>query len=118
MAKQTPESKYSPEVEARRADYEKLVECIIHMAELEACRQPSLLDIEGPDTEINKPHLANAINHHLYALHMHIDWYDPATIRRFYVEMRLWGDQRIADYGERRDAAGLLRLVTESEVVN
>ena len=118
MAKRTPTSKYDPEVEARRADYEKLVESLIHMINLESRRQPSLLDIEGPDMEVNKPHLVHAISRHLYALHMHIDWHDPETMRRFYVEMRLWGDQRIADCGERRDAAGLLRLVTESEVVN
>ena len=93
MAKRAAEAtEYSPDIEARRADYEKLTEGFIHMFVLEMQRAPSLLDIEGPDGGVNGPHLIKAINDHLYALHMHVDWYNPDTLRKFYVEMRLWGD--------------------------
>ncbi len=88
------QSAYSPEVEARRADYERLAEAFVHMVTLEMERVGAgLLDIEGPDVNVNNAHLVKALHEHLYALHIHVDWFDPRTLRKFYVEMRLWGDQ-------------------------
>lgn len=69
------------------------------------------LDIEGPDVTVNDAHLVKALNEHLHALHLHVDWYDPRTLRKFYVEMRLWGDQldaelRAAGEAFRRESEG------------
>ena len=87
-------SEYAPEVEARRADYERLAEAIAHMTRLETSSiRHDKLDIDGPMTPDNDPHLINAIQAHLYALHLHVDWYDARTLRRFYTEMRLHRDQ-------------------------
>jgi len=78
-AEQQAATGYSPEVEARRADYEKLAEAIAHMAHLEThSARHHKLDIDGPLVPVNDPHLINAIDAHLYALHLHIDWYDRA----------------------------------------
>ncbi|MDQ3684684.1 MAG: hypothetical protein M3430_03675, partial [Acidobacteriota bacterium] len=81
------QSAYSPEVEARRADYERLAEAFVHMVTLEMERVGAgLLDIEGPDVNVNNAHLVKALHEHLYALHIHVDWFDPRTLRKFYVE--------------------------------
>jgi len=88
-------TEYFPEIEARRADYEKLADCLLHMGTLESSRCPSLLDIEGP-LEIHGPHLVHGINSHLAALFYALDWYDERTLRKFYVEMRLHLDQHSA----------------------
>lgn len=85
---------YAPEIEARRADYQQLAEAFITMTMLESERAPSLLDLDGPDANINDTHLSKALHHHLYALLLHMNWWDARTMRKFYAEARLWGDQQ------------------------
>jgi len=84
---------YAPGIEARRAEYEKLAEAFIQMVHLESDFAPAALDIDGPDVNINARHLSDALRSHLYALHESLDWWNAATLRRFYVEHRLWADQ-------------------------
>src|SRR5262245_60884212 len=90
-------AEYDPEIEARRADYEKLADAIAHMAALERARCPSLLDVEGWDAE-DKDHLIKAIDSHLHTLWQKLDWYDALTLRKFYAEMRLHADQTALKY--------------------
>lgn len=107
------QSTYSPKVEARRDGYERLAEAFVHMAVLATERAGSdRLDIEGPDVDVNDVHLSKALGAHLYALHNHLDWFDPRTLRKFYVEMRLWGDQLDA---EGRAAGEAFRRESEGE---
>lgn len=86
-------SGYAPEVENRRQDYERLAESFITMIQLESERLGNLLDIEGDDAALNTRPLSNALDVHLRALLYHADWWDARTMRRFYTEMRLHGDQ-------------------------
>lgn len=91
MAAET--AQYAPEIEARRADYERLAECFIIMTELEHARLPSLLDLDGPG-EDDGDHFGNAFFEHLHVLACKLlDWFDARTLRKFYPEMRLWADQ-------------------------
>ena len=90
-------AEYDPEIEARRADYERLAEALAFMTEMSGNRRWYDLDIEikGIDTgdERNGLQLIGAIHDHLLALWDHLDWHDARTMRRFYVELRLHADQ-------------------------
>jgi hypothetical protein len=91
--KEIKKSEYSPTVEARRTDYQRLAECLITLAELETQRVHSFLDIVLIDGE-REASLAKAIFNHLEALGgSALNWYAPRTLRQFYVEMRLHQDQ-------------------------
>jgi hypothetical protein len=83
---------YAPEIEARRADYERLAECLVVMTRLSNARVDDLLDLEGWE-EGSEDHLINAIDGHLKALWQNLDWYDARTLRKFYAEMRLHAAQ-------------------------
>ena len=95
QAKEAPE--YDPEIEARRADYEKLAEALVFMTEMSGNRRYYDLDIdiEGIDTgdSRNGHQLIGAIHDHLLALWDHLDWHDARTLRRFYADLRLHADQ-------------------------
>jgi len=86
-------AEYDPQIEARRADYEKLADSLAHMAELADDRLPAMLDLEGWDAE-SRHHLINGIQEHLEALWRNLDWRNPRTLRKFYAEMRLYVDQQ------------------------
>jgi hypothetical protein len=92
-ANQPQANAYAPEVEACRADFEQLTEAFVTMVRLESERPANMLDIDGPDVNINQPHLVLAFNAHLQALLFEMDLYDERTLRKFYTEMRLWGKQ-------------------------
>jgi hypothetical protein len=111
QAKEAP-AKYDPEIEARRADYEKLAEGIAHMAALERARCPSLLDVEGWAAE-DTDHLIKAIDGHIHALWQKLDWYDALTLRKFYAEMRLHADQMALKY---RRAGEKIRAREQAQV--
>jgi hypothetical protein len=84
---------YAPEIEQRRADYDRLTEALITMVELENNRYPSLLDVKGFN-EDNDGLLIKALHAHLGTLTVdNLDWFDAHTLRKFYTEMRLWHDQ-------------------------
>jgi len=95
QAKEAPE--YDPEIEARRADYERLAEALAFMTEMSGNRRWYDLDIEIAGIDTGDPRnglqLIGAIHDHLLALWDHLDWHDAHTLRRFYVELRLHADQ-------------------------
>src|SRR5262245_33872344 len=90
---------YSPDVEANRRAYAELANALATMAALKNCPDettPPLLDIE--------PHwitacgqeptdLADGLRKHFQTLFGAMDWDDPNTIQKFYVELRLYADQ-------------------------
>jgi hypothetical protein len=115
QAKEAPE--YDPEIEAHRADYEKLADAIAHMTNLSGesfgpKHDRDLLDIKGWDVD-DKNHLINGIDGHLYALWQNLDWYNKRTLCKFYAEMRLHADQlaieRHRDYEEFQQRRGAKR---------
>ncbi len=83
---------YAPEVEARRADYEKLAESLAHIVTLETRRVRY-----GPDIRMigadNPCTLGDARDKHLQDLFNFLDWTDARTYRKFYAELRLYLDQ-------------------------
>jgi hypothetical protein len=94
-------SAYAPEIEARRADYERLAECLFFMTRLSNKFVNDLLDLEGWE-EGSEHHLSNAIDGHLKALWQSLDWYDARTLRKFYAEMRLHADQLLLEMEQAR----------------
>ena len=74
--KQPQATAYAPEVEACRTDFEQLTEAFITMTRLESERPANMLDIDGPEAQVNQPHLVLAFNAHLHALLLDLDWYD------------------------------------------
>jgi len=93
---------YSPKIEARREDYEKLAESLAHMIILDSARVPGLLDVESPN-EGESHYLIDALDKHLYILWGNLDWHDARTIRRFYAEMRLYADQMASGFASEPD---------------
>jgi hypothetical protein len=83
---------YAPEVEARRKDYETIAESFTALAERISAANPDLLRIETGLDDAG-PEMDEALTHHFDGLHKSLDWFDPRTIRKFYVEMRLHADQ-------------------------
>jgi hypothetical protein len=56
---------------------------------------------EGADIgDLRKRPLSGGIHKHLRQLFEHADFLDPRTVRRFYVELRMWGDMLAAEKGE------------------
>ena len=99
-------TKYAPTVEARRDDYTRLAESIIFMLELDMNREGSRLDVpcdavHGQATGAHSEHscavLMDALADHLTATFTAPDLLNPATIRMFYVELRLLADQQDLD---------------------
>lgn len=83
---------YAPEIEARRADYDRLGECLYFMTELEGDRVGSFLEVNSPYAD-SKGLLMTALLNHLRALCCEsLDWFDRRTFQKFYTEMRLWSD--------------------------
>lgn len=86
-------SQYAPEVESRRANYDRLAEAFSLLASLEC--QTVDFDMEVPDLEGEFPMpLVTSMANHIRLVFDQLDWLDPQTIRRFYTEMRLWADQK------------------------
>jgi hypothetical protein len=74
----TAKSEYA---QARRREYERLAEALASTAEAE--------------NELRRygcMHLP-IVSEHIRALNRSMYWHDPRTIRRFYVEMRMWVDE-------------------------
>jgi hypothetical protein len=86
-------TRYAPEVEARRADYDQLTEALILMTRLESNHVQSRLDVTGL-YEGDEGHFIKAFHAHLRTLTVfNLDWFNARTLRKFYTEMRLWHDQ-------------------------
>lgn len=97
-------ARYDPEVEARRGDYDKLAEALAHMTEMRVSRPGGWLDVNGEDDD-DKDHLIEAVSNHIWALWRLMDWRNARTLRKFYVEMRLYCDQLARDSERFRDQA-------------
>src|SRR5215204_2964645 len=56
---------------------------------------------EGADIgELSDRPLSRGVLRHLRQLFAHADFLDPRTVRRFYVELRMWGDYMAAERGD------------------
>src|SRR5215207_2099946 len=56
---------------------------------------------EGADIgELCDRPLSRGVLRHLRQIFEHADFLDPRTVRRFYVELRMWGDMLAAEKGE------------------
>ncbi len=92
-----PLIQYAPEIEARRKDYEALAEAFVTMADLETERAYPALDLPHVVYTHEERVISKAVMQHFQSLMSHADFFDPRTIRKFYVEMRLWGDHLHAE---------------------
>ena len=92
-------TKYHPEIEARRKDYQQLAESLIQMCELQSQRASEVLDVEAPGWLSNEPEnyiLWDAIQDHLHALFENIAMtFTDDFLRTLYVELRLFYDQQM-----------------------
>jgi len=98
---------YDPEIEARRADYERLAEELSHMIDLQG-DVTDLLDLKTFGANDGDTFLMDGIVGHLRALWDNMNWHDPRTMRRFYPEMRLWiarNDPEFKRRSEEREVA-------------
>lgn len=94
-------AEYSPEIEARRADYGQLAEALIHITQLETERLGYGPDVkDSPMEDGDDRAIIKGVQGHLRALWAAIDWYDPRTLRKFYAELRLWDDQLELEVGQ------------------
>ncbi len=102
--------KYSPEVEARRKDYQQLAEALIQMLMLHGNRSPEVLDVDPPgwlDSEPEPFILWTAIQEHVRALFENITMtYTDEFLRTLYVELRLFYDEKMLEA-----SAGAFRFV-------
>ncbi len=105
MAKWTPESKYSPEVEARRADYEALAKALLTMIDLETEHVQPRLDVPCHTREGQDHVLTHAIEKHLFLAFENVNWYSPEAMA-LYVEMRLLADEQRAKPQKGEEADG------------
>jgi hypothetical protein len=98
---------YSANIEARRPAYEQLANTVAWLLDFEY-NQPGGRGLgirykEASYAETNKNHLMHAIRAHIMAI---VDYSEltmsPAAILRFYVELRLFGDQMQEDQAEKQ----------------
>lgn len=84
---------YSPEVEARRADYETLAASFLAMIDLDMNHVNSHLDVKSEYTQDEDHVLMTAIDRHIQLAFHNVDWYSVEPMR-LYVEMRLLADEQ------------------------
>jgi hypothetical protein len=100
MANTNIKTEYEPKIEERRADYEKLAESFAVMWELETNRLGSCCDLGKLEFHLDgddEHPLINGLHQHLQDLYRRIDFSELRTLRKFYTEMRLFGDQQDLD---------------------
>jgi hypothetical protein len=95
--------KYSPEVEERRAKYQRLAGALITMLHAEHSECPEVLDVQPPGwlSPEPEPHILScSIEEHFRALFENIlVCYDDDFLRTLYVELRLYYDERMLKCG-------------------
>ena len=79
-------------VNDRRQQYEELSETLAQICEIEFGDGSEGADIG----DLKERPLSNGLLDHMFQLMVHADFLDPKTIRKFYVELRLWGDSLAA----------------------
>jgi hypothetical protein len=84
---------YSPEVEARRADYETLAACVLTMIDLDMNHVQTRLDVKSQYTQDEDHVLMTALDRHIQLAFHNVDWYGVEAMR-LYVEMRLLADEQ------------------------
>ena len=89
---------YSPEVEARRADYETLAASFLAMIDLDMNHAVPHLDVKSEYTKNEDHVLMNAVDRHTQLTFHNVDWY-AAEAMRLYVEMRLLADEQARGRG-------------------
>lgn len=93
--KSQPAADYAPEIEARRKHFERLAECLIAQVSLQY--EAGALDVSPNDALEPEPGtehiLMDALDSHMKLLFDELQMLEPATIRRFYVDMRLHVEQ-------------------------
>ncbi len=86
---------YAPHIEARREEYSRLAQMLIGMIDLHF--ETERLDLRRNPAYQEEPEhrdiIQNAIDSHLQLLVTELEMMDVASIKRFYVEMRLHVDQ-------------------------
>jgi hypothetical protein len=89
---------YSPEVEARRADYETLAASFLAMIDLDMNHVNPHLDVKSQYTKDEDHVLMTAVDRHIQLAFHNVDWY-AAEAMRLYVEMRLLADEQTRGRG-------------------
>jgi hypothetical protein len=84
---------YSPEVEARRADYETLAASFLTMIDLDMNHVQTRLDVKSQYTQDEDHVLMTAIDRHIQLAFHNVDWYSAEPMH-LYVEMRLLADEQ------------------------
>lgn len=106
---------FSPKIEARREGYARLAQLICGMLEFEyhqAGGRGLCIHADEPTSErTNHNHFMTAIREHIMAVIDYISLENsPEAIARFYVELRLFGDQMAADHEALRDHYARLQV--------
>lgn len=96
---------YPPAIEARRENYARIAESLCALLDTQRNHSPVRLGCGDSDSRPGGSGAAftAALDLHFDALHKQADWFDPATVRHFYVEMRLWADYLAAQQVERAE---------------
>jgi hypothetical protein len=82
-------------LDERAERYEHQADALVTLLELEYGEH-----IEGADIgDLRKRPLSRGVHKHMRQLFEHADFRDPSTVRRFYVELRMWGDMLAAEQG-------------------
>lgn len=85
-------SSFPAEVEAMRPEFEQLAAALIKIVKLQTGDPKEMQEGTGLGASI-KNELATTLEAHLVDLWQSLDWFDPRTIERFYVEMRLHAEE-------------------------
>ena len=83
-------------LDARSERYGRQADALVAILELEYGDSHEGADIG----ELRDRPLSRGVLRHLRQLFEHADFLDPRTLRRFYVELRMWGDYMAAEHGE------------------
>lgn len=98
---------YAPDVEAKRPQFERLAECLLTLTALEY--SADALDVEPDENFVAAPGsehiLMNAMESHMKLLLNELLMLEPASIQRFYVEMRMHVEQMRFEQRQARKAS-------------
>ncbi len=76
------------ELKMRRKDYNRLADALATICELEYGRMRSVEIDDG----LERYQLIDAVHDHFAALVVNADFFDRKTLRKFYADMRIHGD--------------------------
>ena len=79
-------------------------------------------DDEQPVLDFTPPHqwgedvdppMTRALQNHLNSLFQSLNWADPRTVEKFYVEMRCWADEQLEAHHKHMDALDFQFVITQ-----